>query len=110
MLVISCMWRLTTSVAAAGSIGCMAWKPGASLARPSSVVSGRLPSSLVSLTVLRVVSFVFLSVTSIVVSIGTISSSNLPACWPAAVRSWLCSEYSSCASRLTCHCLAICSQ
>ena len=73
---------------------------GCSLARPSMLVSGRLPSSLVSFTVFLVVSLVFLSVTSIVVSIGTISSSNLPACWPAAVRSWLCSEYSSCASRL----------
>ena len=39
MLVISCMWRLTTSVAAAGSIGCMAWKPGASLANPSSCLN-----------------------------------------------------------------------
>ena len=63
-------------------------------------VSGRLPSSLVSFTVFFDTSLVFLSVTSIVVSIGTISSSNLPACWAAAVRSWLCSEYSSWDSRL----------
>ena len=73
---------------------------GCSLARPSRLVSGRLPSSLVSFTVFFETSWVFLSTTSIVVSIGTISSSNLPACWPAAVRIWLCSEYSSWASRL----------
>ncbi len=73
---------------------------GCSLESPSMLVSGRLPSSLVSFTVFFETSCVFLSVTSIVVSIGTISSSNLPACWPAAVRSWLCSEYSSWASRL----------
>ena len=75
-------------------------RTGSSLERPGRLVSGRLPSSLVSLTVFFDTSLVFLSVTSMVVSIGTISSSNLPACWPAAVRIWLCREYSSWAWRL----------
>ena len=44
---------------------------------------------------------VFLSTTFFRDGSGTISSLKRPACWPLAVRRWLSSEYSSCASRLT---------
>jgi len=51
-------------------------------------------------TSLKVTSFVSLFTTAIVALQGTISSSNLPAAWAAAVRCCDWSEYSSCASRL----------
>ena len=41
-----------------------------------------------------------LSFTFMVDGIGTISSENFPACWPAATRCCDCKAYSSCASRL----------
>ena len=75
-------------------------RTGASLARPSGEVSGRLPSSCVSVTASSRVSVVFLSCTSFVVAKGTISLSKRPACWAAAVRCWLTSAYSSWASRV----------
>ena len=75
-------------------------RTGFSLARPSSVVSGRLHSSEVSVTCSWLTALVALSVTSLVTVIGTISSDSRPACWAAAVRRWLSSEYSSCAARL----------
>ena len=68
--------------------------------RPSSVVSGRLPSSFESVTSLLEVSPVALSVTDMVVVAATISSSNLPAACAAAVRCCDWKAYSSIASRL----------
>ena len=59
---------------------------GCRLCRPSSVVSARLPSSLVIVTSCFEISPVSLSLTAIVAVTGTISSSNLPAAWAAAVR------------------------
>src|SRR5690554_5475128 len=70
-------------------------------ANPSNVVFGRLHSSRSRVTCFSLTSPVSLSLTSIVASKGTISSSNLPDCWAAAVRCWEISAYSSCASRLT---------
>ncbi len=62
---------------------------------PSSVVSGRMPSSAERVTS-RVPSWpVLASATPIVTVIGTISSLNLPAAAAAAARSWLCTPYSS---------------
>ena len=75
-------------------------RTGSSFAKPSGEVSGRLPSSRSSVTACSLMSPVALSCTSFVVGSGTISSSKRPACWAAAVRSWLCSAYSSWASRL----------
>ena len=49
----------------------------------------------------RLSALVFLSTTFLVEGSGTISSLNRPAGWPVAVRRWLSSEYSSCASRET---------
>ena len=72
---------------------------GCSAARPSSVVSGRLPSSLVIVTSRLETSPVSLSFTVITASQETISSSNAPAAWAAAVRCCDCSAYSSCAWR-----------
>ena len=68
-------------------------------ATPAYVVSGRMPSSIASVT-----SFVYtrddsLSATPIVTVIGTISSLNFPAACAAAARCWLCAPYSSCLSR-----------
>ena len=74
-------------------------RTGLSLARPSSVVSGRLPSSLASRVSTSRVSPVALSVTVIIALIGTISSSNRPAACAAAVRRWLSRLKASCASR-----------
>ena len=68
---------------------------GFSAVRPSSVVSGRLPSSCLSVAGSSRISPVALSWTSFFVGRGTISASNLPARWPAAVRCWLDSAYSS---------------
>ncbi len=74
-------------------------RTGLSLARPSSVVSGRLPSSFARRVSTVRVSPVALSVTDIIAEIGTISSSNSPRSWAAAVRRWLSSENASWASR-----------
>ena len=68
---------------------------------PSSVVSGRLPSSFVSVTCSSRNALVSLSCSYFHVGSGTISASNLPASCAAAVRCCDCSEYSSCASRET---------
>ena len=73
---------------------------GSSRARPSAVVSGRLPSSLASVTSSSQVLPVSLSVIRFTVLSGTISSSSLPAACAAAVRCSLMSAYSSWASRL----------
>ena len=67
---------------------------------PSIEVSGRLPSSLVTSTSWCVTSLVSLLVIAMVALTGTISSSNLPACFAAAVRCCDWSEYWSIASRL----------
>ena len=75
-------------------------RTGLSLASPSSVVSGRLHSSEVSVTASWLTALVALSTTSLVVVIATISSAKRPACCAAAVRRWLSSAYSSCAARL----------
>ena len=64
-------------------------RTGLSDASPSSVVSGRLPSSLLSVTCSKLSALVFLSTTFLVVVIGTISSSNFLACCADAVRRWL---------------------
>ncbi len=76
-------------------------RTGLSLARPSRVVSGRLPSSLASRVSTCRVSPVALSVTAMTALIGTISSSNSPASCAAAVRRWLSRANASCASRET---------
>ena len=97
-----------TTTAAAPSLSCEALPAvmtppsitGLSLARPSRVVSGRLPSSSPSVTSLSEISPVALSCTFMVAVMGTISWSNLPACCAAAVRCWLWRAYSSWASRL----------
>ncbi len=73
---------------------------GLSEDRPSSVVSGRLPSSFAMVTSLSEISPLALSCTFMVTVTGTISLSNLPSACAAAVRCWLWSAYSSCASRL----------
>ena len=64
------------------------------------MVSGRLPSSFSSVTVRLEISLVSLFSTAMTVVIGTISASKRPAFWPAAVRCWLISAYSSCFCRL----------
>ena len=56
---------------------------------PFRVVSGRLPSSLVSVTGSKLSALVVLSITFFVVGIGTVSSSKRLACCPVAVRRWL---------------------
>ncbi len=68
---------------------------GRIFATASSVVSGRMPSSLAMVTsrVPRVP--LALSATPMTVVIGTISSLNLPAACAAAARSWLRTPYSS---------------
>ena len=66
----------------------------------SSVVPGRLPSSLLTVTSFMLVAAVSLSVTSIRVASGTISASSRPSVCAAAVRIWLTSAYSSCISRV----------
>ena len=75
-------------------------RTGWSAARPSSVVSGRLPSSLASVTSLNEISPVSLSLMPILAVTGTISASK-PALGlrggGALLR--LSSAYSSCASR-----------
>src|SRR5690606_6143464 len=65
---------------------------------PSRVVSGRMPSSAETVTSLVIIAPVALSVVPMMVVIGTISSSNLPASRAAAARCWLRAPYSSCAS------------
>ena len=72
---------------------------GLRLAKPSMVVEGRLQSSLSATAACSVISPVSLFLTFMMVFMGTISSSKAPVSWPAAVRCWLISEYSSCASR-----------
>ena len=64
-------------------------RTGLSEASPSSVVSGRLPSSLLSVTCSKLSALVSLSTIFLVVGSGTISSSNFLACCAAAVRRWL---------------------
>jgi alkylation response protein AidB-like acyl-CoA dehydrogenase len=77
-------------------------KCGLSASRPSSVVSGRLHSSLSATTSsLPITSFVFLSNTDLVTLIGAISFLKKPSCWARAVRCWLSREYSSWTWRLT---------
>ena len=65
---------------------------------PSSVVSGRMPSSAETVTSLVIIAPVAGSVVAMMVVIGTISSSNLPSRCAAAARRWLRTPYSSCAS------------
>ena len=65
------------------------------------MVSGRLPSSLSSVTARSEFSPVARSVTAMTEGNGTISSSKRPACCAAAVRCCERSAYSSCASRET---------
>ena len=79
----------------------VALNAGGSLARPSSVVSGRLHSSLSTTTSFCDLVPVALSVTSMVTFMGEISSLNLPDCCAAAVRFCEASASSSCFSRLT---------
>ena len=74
---------------------------GLSAASPAALVSARLPSSWLSVTDSSRVSPVALSTVSFVVGSGTISPSKRPSRWPAAVRCWLDSAYSSCVSRVT---------
>jgi len=76
-------------------------RTGSRPASPSIVVVGRLQVSRSMTTSFSDTSPVSRSVTSMVVSKGTISSSKAPDCCPAAQRSWLCSEYSSWLSRVT---------
>ena len=76
-------------------------RTGLRLDSPSSVVPGRLHSSWVTVTSWYEISFVSLSITAMLVWMGTISSSNFPAACAAAVRFWLSRAYSSCTSRLT---------
>ena len=64
---------------------------GFSEARPSRVVSGRLPSSCASVTGSSRGSPLALSTTSFVVGSGTISWLSRPSRWAAAVRCWLAS-------------------
>ncbi len=61
-------------------------RTGSSFSSPSSVVSGRLPSSLSSVTSRIETSPVSLSLTAIVAVTGMISSSNLPVRCASAVR------------------------
>jgi acetyl-CoA C-acetyltransferase/acetyl-CoA acyltransferase len=75
-------------------------RTGFTPASPSAVVSGRGPSSWASVTLRWLTSFVSLSITAVVTSIGAISASKRPASRAAAVRRWLSSPYSSCRSRL----------
>ncbi len=75
-------------------------RTGLSLARPSMLVSGRLPSSFSSVTVRLEISLVSLFSTAMTVVMGTISASKRPAFCAAAVRCWLISAYSSCFCRL----------
>ena len=70
-------------------------------ASASRFVEGRLPSSRDRVTSFWLTSPVSLSVTSMTVEMGTISSSKRPSAWPAAVRCWLAKAYSSCDSRET---------
>src|SRR5262245_29659563 len=56
---------------------------------PSRVVSGRLPSSLLSVTGSKLSAFVFLSTTFLIDGSGAISWVKRPACCAAAVRRWL---------------------
>ena len=58
-------------------------------ARPSAVVSGRLPSSWARVTDSSFVWPVALSVTTFTVLSGTISASSRPSRWAAAMRRWL---------------------
>ena len=69
--------------------------------RPSIVVPGRLPSSWLSSTSPKLMSPVARSRIIFVAFIVMISSSKAPDSWPAAVRCWLWSPYSSCCSRVT---------
>ena len=62
---------------------------GFSAASPSGLVSGRLHSSRSKVTGFSETSPVSRLFTIITVETGTISSSNLPACWAAAIRVWL---------------------
>ena len=75
-------------------------RTGFSPERPSIVVVGRLPSSWLNSTSPKLMSPVALSRIIFVAFIAMISSSKAPDSWPAAVRCWLCSPYSSCCSRL----------
>ena len=65
---------------------------------PSSVVSGRMPSSSLTVTSFDSIAPVALSGTPAVTVIGTISALKRPAARAAAARCWLCTPYSSCAS------------
>ena len=76
-------------------------KTGCSPASPSAVVVGRTPSSASSVTALSLISPVSLSFTFITEGSGTISASNLPSAWAAAVRRCDSAAYSSCAWRDT---------
>ena len=73
---------------------------GSSLARPSSVVPGRLQLSRVATTSRKVTSPVSLFFSAMRVAQGTISSANRPWSCAAAVRFWLSSENRSWSSRL----------
>jgi hypothetical protein len=67
-------------------------------ATPSSVVSGRMPSSCDTVTSRESIAPVALSGTPAITVSGTISASKRPAARAAAARCWLCTPYSSCAS------------
>ncbi len=60
-------------------------KAGFSPARASAVVPGRMQPSL--------------SITPVLVLIGTISASSLPAAWASEARLWLCTAKASCVER-----------
>ncbi|CFN62299.1 Uncharacterised protein [Bordetella pertussis] len=78
---------------------CPSPRTGANRARLSSEVSGRAPSSRAHSTCRSTASPVAGSIVRMVVRIGAISCSNLPASCAAAVRRWLRNAYSSWASR-----------
>ncbi|MCY1218386.1 hypothetical protein D3C85_714010 [compost metagenome] len=77
-----------------------------SLARPSMLVSGRAPSSRLTVRVLAIDSPVSRFGVRSVTSIGVISSANLPAACAASAFWCEASANASCASRLTFHCCA----
>ncbi len=77
-----------------------------SLARPSSVVSGRAPSSRVIVRVRVDTSALARSTLRSVTSTGVISSLNSPFCMAITARWCDCSAKASCASRETFHCCA----